>query len=262
MYYTASPNTAPAQATAARDMAKSLLKAMWNNFQTPLGIALAETRANYNRFDDPVFIPIGWTGTNAQGSSTADRRRLQAFAGANVLFSVLAGTVLMNGLEPRKVRAAAPPGFVYRCGIHFCLDGNLFYFAGANTYDVFTFGDGSSTQTPQDIETRFMDKVRIDTHFARFQADGVNVLRLWMFSHEAWHGLEPQRDVYSEAQFMLFDYIIESAKAHDVPLMPVFEKLPGSVWRNRHSTELGGRPRQRVVESVMECDDRAWRDDE
>jgi hypothetical protein len=69
MYYAASSSTAPATATAARDMAKGLLNVMWGNFQDNLGVALPETRADYNRFDDPVFIPAGWTGTNAQGGA-------------------------------------------------------------------------------------------------------------------------------------------------------------------------------------------------
>jgi hypothetical protein len=73
MYYAASSNTAPATATAARDMARGLLNVMWNNFQdpvgNPVGVAVPETRADYNRFDDPVFIPAGWTGTNAQGGA-------------------------------------------------------------------------------------------------------------------------------------------------------------------------------------------------
>ncbi len=67
MYYAASADTAAATATSARDTAKGLLNVMWNNFQDPLGVALPETRTDYNRFDDPVFIPAGWTGRNAQG---------------------------------------------------------------------------------------------------------------------------------------------------------------------------------------------------
>jgi hypothetical protein len=125
--------------------------------------------------------------------------------------------------QPAPKASAVPAGFAYRCGIHFCQDGQPFYFAGANTYDVFTYGDGSSTATQMDIETKFMDKARIDAQFARLQADSVTVLRLWMFSHEAWHGFETAKGVYSEAQFMLFDYIIESARAHNVRLIPVFE---------------------------------------
>lgn len=125
---------------------------------------------------------------------------------------------------PTPVPTPVPSSaFASRCGVHFCQNGRRFYFAGANTYDVFTFGDGSATQSDLDIETRFIDKARIDAHFARLQQDGVTVLRLWMFSHETWHGFEAQKGVYSEAQFRLFDYIIESAKAHRVMLVPVFE---------------------------------------
>ena len=138
-----------------------------------------------------------------------------------VLILSLVSSTLAMGFQPAP--QAAAPGFAYRCGIHFCIDGQPFYFAGANTYDVFTFGDGSSSASQSDIETRYMDKARIDAHFARLQADKVTVLRLWMFSHETWHGFEIQKGVYNEAEFMLFDYIIESAKAHNVMLIPVFE---------------------------------------
>ena len=125
--------------------------------------------------------------------------------------------------RPQQQVKAATAGFAYACGIHFCLDGKPYYFAGTNTYDLFTYGDGASDTTTADIETRYMNKARIDAHFANLQADGVQVLRLWMFSHEAWHGFEKTKGVYNEAEFMLFDYIIESAKAHNVKLIPVFE---------------------------------------
>ncbi|HEX6683466.1 MAG TPA: cellulose binding domain-containing protein [Candidatus Limnocylindrales bacterium] len=115
-------------------------------------------------------------------------------------------------------RAGAAPTFAQRCGIHFCFNGKTFYFAGANTYDVFTYGGSWG-----DTETTYMDKARIDAHFTRLQADRVTVLRLWMFSHENWHGFEPSKGVYNDQQFALFDYVIQSAKAHNVMLIPVFE---------------------------------------
>lgn len=115
-------------------------------------------------------------------------------------------------------RAGAATTFAQRCGIHFCFNAKPFYFAGANTYDVFTYG-GSWGET----ETTYMDKARIDAHFTHLQQDKVTVLRLWMFSHETWHGFEPTKGVYNDQQFALFDYVIQSAKAHNVMLIPVFE---------------------------------------
>jgi len=137
-----------------------------------------------------------------------------------VIASVVIGLSAQFGAQaaPSAAPASVPPGFAYRCGIHFCLDGNNFYFAGANTYDVFTYGGSYG-----DIETQWMDKAKIDAHFANLQADKVTVLRLWMFSHESWHGFETAKGVYSNEQFSEFDYIIQSAKAHNVKLIPVFE---------------------------------------
>ncbi|MEV5432080.1 glycoside hydrolase family 48 protein [Streptomyces sp. NPDC052701] len=64
----------------AAGTAKALLDGMWENHQDDLGIAVPETRADYNRFDDPVYVPSGWTGTMPNGdainsSSTFDSIR-------------------------------------------------------------------------------------------------------------------------------------------------------------------------------------------
>jgi len=89
MYYAASSSTSPANATAARDMAKGLLNVMWANFQDNLGVSLPETRTDYKRFNDPVFIPSGWTGTNAQGgalnSATTFSSMRPSYADPNVV---------------------------------------------------------------------------------------------------------------------------------------------------------------------------------
>jgi hypothetical protein len=55
--------------TAAKTTAKALLDGMWNNYQDSLGIAVPENRADYNRFDDSVYIPSGWTGTMPNGDA-------------------------------------------------------------------------------------------------------------------------------------------------------------------------------------------------
>ncbi|GAA4786301.1 glycoside hydrolase family 48 protein [Streptomyces ziwulingensis] len=66
--------------TEAAGTAKALLDGMWENNQDALGIAVPETRADYHRFDDPVYVPGGWTGTMPNGdaidsSSTFDSIR-------------------------------------------------------------------------------------------------------------------------------------------------------------------------------------------
>ena len=111
-----------------------------------------------------------------------------------------------------------PAGFVYTEGDKFMLDGKPFYFSGANVYDFFTYGSSSG-----DIETQFMDKDRIDEHMRRLYVNGVRVVRLWGFSHEDWHGFEPQKGVYSEGQFSLFDYVVKSAEANGIKLIVALE---------------------------------------
>ena len=112
----------------------------------------------------------------------------------------------------------SPPGFVYTEGKQFMLDGRPFYFSGANVYDFFTYGSSSG-----DIETQFMDKDRIDEHMRRLYLNGIRVIRIWGFSHEDWHGFEPQKGVYSEAQFSLFDYVVKSAEANGLKLIIALE---------------------------------------
>ncbi|OAH15371.1 glycoside hydrolase family 48 protein [Streptomyces jeddahensis] len=55
--------------TEAASTAKALLDGMWDHYQDDLGIAVPETRADYNRFDDPVYVPSGWTGTMPNGDT-------------------------------------------------------------------------------------------------------------------------------------------------------------------------------------------------
>ncbi|MER8001162.1 glycoside hydrolase family 48 protein [Streptomyces sp. NPDC095613] len=61
-YYAAKSGDAQAKSTA-----KALLDGMWDHHSDALGIAVPETRADYNRFDDPVYVPSGWTGTMPNG---------------------------------------------------------------------------------------------------------------------------------------------------------------------------------------------------
>ncbi|KAJ3046444.1 hypothetical protein HK097_000854 [Rhizophlyctis rosea] len=133
-------------------------------------------------------------------------------------FLSLAATALAAATAVLAQTSTVPEGFVTRCGTKFCLDGKPWSFAGANTYDVFTYGSGSGA-----TETQFMDKTKIDRHFDNLKRNGVMVLRTWMFSHETWHGFEITKGVYNEDQFALFDYVIEAARRTGIKLIPVFE---------------------------------------
>ncbi|MGW7309892.1 glycoside hydrolase family 48 protein [Streptomyces sp. NPDC054835] len=53
----------------AKRVAKALLDGMWTHHQDPLGLGVPETRADYSRFDDPVHVPGGWTGTMPNGDT-------------------------------------------------------------------------------------------------------------------------------------------------------------------------------------------------
>jgi hypothetical protein len=55
--------------TQAKTTAKALLDGMWSNYQDGLGIAVPETRADYNRFDDSVYVPSTFTGTMPNGDA-------------------------------------------------------------------------------------------------------------------------------------------------------------------------------------------------
>jgi hypothetical protein len=146
-------------------------------------------------------------------------RRRSVFVAALTSLILAVTTTVIAVLASPVARAAedSRDSFVTRCGIRFCLDGRAFYWAGTNTYDVFTFG---FDWLPGE---QYVDKPRIDAHMAKLQADGVTVLRLWMFSHEDWQGFEAQKGVYTEEEFILFDYIMKSAKDHFIRLIPVFE---------------------------------------
>ncbi len=52
--------------TTATATAKAILDGAWTH-QDPIGVALPETRADYNRFDDPVYVPSSYNGQMANG---------------------------------------------------------------------------------------------------------------------------------------------------------------------------------------------------
>ncbi|MEU9886639.1 glycoside hydrolase family 48 protein [Sphaerisporangium sp. NPDC051011] len=64
MYYAAKANN-----TAAKNMAKALLDGIWANNQDAKGVSVPETKADYSRLDDPIYIPAGWTGKMPNGDT-------------------------------------------------------------------------------------------------------------------------------------------------------------------------------------------------
>jgi hypothetical protein len=52
---------------AARNAAFELLDRMWAEHRDAIGVSVAETRSDYERLDDPVYVPAGWNGVMANG---------------------------------------------------------------------------------------------------------------------------------------------------------------------------------------------------
>ncbi len=129
-----------------------------------------------------------------------------------VVFLVsLFGTAIMSRVQaaPAQKALAAPAGFAYVCGgIHFCRDANYYYFGGVNMYQLF----------------QYKDKPTIDAWMQDAVNDHVAVIRTWMFDHGS---LEPAKGVYPEANWVWFDYILDSAKRHNLQILPVLENYWG-----------------------------------
>ncbi|MGW1269504.1 glycoside hydrolase family 48 protein [Streptomyces sp. NPDC002491] len=68
--------------TEAKTTAKALLDGMWANNRDALGVAVPETRTDYNRFDDAVYVPSGFSGKMPNGdtiSSSSTFTSLRSF---------------------------------------------------------------------------------------------------------------------------------------------------------------------------------------
>ncbi|URZ04530.1 cellulose binding domain-containing protein [Clostridium felsineum] len=123
-----------------------------------------------------------------------------------------------------NIKAADNNNFIKAVGTKFSVDGHPFYFTGANAYDLFTYGDGDSSNLDANrIENNYMNKAEIDSLMSQMEQDGVKVLRTWGFSNESWHGFETAKGVYNEAEFMEFDYIMKSAKEHGMKVIICLE---------------------------------------
>eukprot|EP01065_Artemidia_motanka_P047539 TRINITY_DN746_c0_g3_i1.p2 TRINITY_DN746_c0_g3~~TRINITY_DN746_c0_g3_i1.p2 ORF type:complete len:381 (+),score=172.23 TRINITY_DN746_c0_g3_i1:54-1145(+) len=112
---------------------------------------------------------------------------------------------------------AAGDAFVTRSGQRLQLDGQPFYFAGANCYSLFSFGSGSGG------EGRYMDRAAIDQHMAAMAAAGVTVVRTWAFNHEKWHDFDSGPGKYNEQEFVELDYVVASAGRHRLRVILTLE---------------------------------------
>jgi hypothetical protein len=63
MYYAARASHAEAKTTA-----KALLDGVWKR-RDAKGVSVPETKADYNRIDDPVYVPAGWSGKMPNGDT-------------------------------------------------------------------------------------------------------------------------------------------------------------------------------------------------
>jgi hypothetical protein len=61
-YYAAKSNN-----TEAKTFAKALLDGIWKNYQDDKGVSVAETRTDYSRFNDPVYVPSSFNGKMPNG---------------------------------------------------------------------------------------------------------------------------------------------------------------------------------------------------
>lgn len=143
------------------------------------------------------------------------------------LATALTLTASFSMLQVNKVSAAGEEknSFVYAQGTKFMLDGHPFYFAGCNSYDLFTLGDGWNDSTTELICDKFMNQKQIEERFALMAENGVTVCRTWGFSSETWHGFETAPGEYSEAEFMLFDYIMSCAQKYHIKIIITLENF-------------------------------------
>ncbi|MET8167610.1 glycoside hydrolase family 48 protein [Streptomyces sp. NPDC005329] len=88
--------------TEAKTTAKALLDGMWANNQDALGIAVPETRADYNRFDDGVYVPSTFSGKMPNGdaiNSSSTFASLRSFYKNDPAWSKIEG-YLAGGAAP------------------------------------------------------------------------------------------------------------------------------------------------------------------
>ena len=112
-------------------------------------------------------------------------------------------------------------GFVYTDGTKFICNGNYFYVAGTNAYDLFTkqYGGSGSGIT--------IDKAEIDKRMAEMEDIGMNVIRVWGFGSTGGYTFETAPGVYNEGTFTVMDYVLYSAQQHNIKVIITLENYWG-----------------------------------
>ena len=67
IYYSAGTRRWATQHVESQVMAKELLDRMWSLNRDAIGVSAPEVRRDYNRFDDPIFVPSNFSGVMANG---------------------------------------------------------------------------------------------------------------------------------------------------------------------------------------------------
>ena len=68
-FYSAGTKKFGTQHVASQTLAKALLDRMWTLYRDAIGVSSPEMRKDYNRFNDPVFIPPAFTGVMPNGDA-------------------------------------------------------------------------------------------------------------------------------------------------------------------------------------------------
>lgn len=115
---------------------------------------------------------------------------------------------LSSGALPAPAAPIAPDAFVSREGTRLAVQGQSFYFSGANQYYIF-----------------YKSKAMVDEVLEDAARMGLNVVRTWAFSDGETHdgySLQPRPRVYDEAGFENLDYAIYRAKQLGIRLIFTF----------------------------------------
>jgi len=66
-YYSAGTKRWGTQHTASQIMAREILDRIWTMYRDDFGVSVVEPRSDYQRFDDPIYVPAGFTGVMGTG---------------------------------------------------------------------------------------------------------------------------------------------------------------------------------------------------